>query len=120
MPRLLETAMRFAIARSGVAVVVIAEEILLHHARGDTPPAMIRPTRSVIRPSEDELLAAVEILNAAERVTILAGAGCQGAHDELTAVAGALQAPVVHSLRGKEFVAYDNPLRRRHDRAARV
>ncbi len=107
MPRVLETAMRFAIERSGVAVVVIAEEILLHHAPDDKPPATIRPTKSVIRPSEDELLAAAEVLNAAERVTILAGAGCQGAHDELIAVAGALQAPVVHALRGKEFVAYD-------------
>jgi pyruvate dehydrogenase (quinone) len=109
MPRVLETAMRFAIARSGVAVVVIAEETLIHHAAHDTPPAAIRRAKSVIRPSDDELLAAAEVLNAAERVTILAGAGCQGAHDELIAIAGALQAPVVHSLRGKEFVEYDNP-----------
>jgi pyruvate dehydrogenase (quinone) len=42
-------------------------------------------------------------------VTILAGAGCAGAHDEVVAVAAALQAPVVHALRGKEFVEYDNP-----------
>jgi pyruvate dehydrogenase (quinone) len=49
------------------------------------------------------------VLNAAERVTILAGAGCQGAHDELIALAGALKAPIVHALRGKEFVEYDNP-----------
>jgi pyruvate dehydrogenase (quinone) len=109
MPRVLETAMRFAIERSGVAVVVIAEEILQHRAPDDRPPPIIRPTKSVIRPSDDELLAAAEVLNAAERVTILAGAGCQGAHDELIAVAGALQAPIVHSSRGKEFVEYDNP-----------
>jgi pyruvate dehydrogenase (quinone) len=49
------------------------------------------------------------VLNAAERVTILAGAGCQGAHDEVVALAEALKAPVVHSLRGKEFLEYDNP-----------
>jgi pyruvate dehydrogenase (quinone) len=42
-------------------------------------------------------------------VTILAGAGCAGAHDEVVSVAAALQAPVVHALRGKEFVEYDNP-----------
>jgi pyruvate dehydrogenase (quinone) len=108
MPRVLETAMRFAIARSGVAVVVIAEEILRHHA-ADRRPATIRPTESVIRPADGELRAAAELLNAAERVTILAGAGCQGAHDELITMAAALQAPVVHSMRGKEFVEYDNP-----------
>ena len=49
------------------------------------------------------------MLNAASRVTILAGAGCAGAHDQLIALAGALQAPVVHAFRGKEFVEYDNP-----------
>jgi pyruvate dehydrogenase (quinone) len=42
-------------------------------------------------------------------VTILAGAGCAGAHDQLIGLAGALQAPVVHAFRGKEWVEYDNP-----------
>ncbi len=109
MPRVLETAMRFAIERSGVAVVVIPGEIFLHDAGDRTRPAVIRPTRSVVRPSDEELAEAAAVLNAAKAVTILAGAGCQGAHDEVVAVAGALQAPVVHSMRGKEFVEYDNP-----------
>ena len=63
----------------------------------------------MIRPSDDALASTAQALNAAERVTILAGAGCRGAHDELIALAGALKAPVVHTLRGKEFVEYDNP-----------
>ena len=63
----------------------------------------------MIRPSDDELAAAAQSLNAAERVTILAGAGCRGAHDEVVELARALKAPVVHTLRGKEFVEYDNP-----------
>ncbi len=48
------------------------------------------------------------MLNSARRVTILAGAGCAGAHQQLIDLAGALQAPVVHAFRGKEFVEYDN------------
>ena len=109
MPRVLEIAMRFAIERSGVAVVVIPGEVFLHDAGKNTRPGVIRPTRSVVRPSDEELAAAAEVLNAAEAVTILAGAGCQGAHDEVVAVAEALKAPVVHAMRGKEFVEYDNP-----------
>jgi pyruvate dehydrogenase (quinone) len=109
LPRMLEIAMRFAVERSGVAVVVIPGEIFLHHASPDAPIATIKRTASVIRPADDELAAAAEVLNAAERVTILAGAGCQDAHDEVVALAGALQAPVVHALRGKEFVEYENP-----------
>jgi pyruvate dehydrogenase (quinone) len=49
------------------------------------------------------------VLNQAGAVTILAGAGCAGAHDQLIALADALKAPVVHAFRGKEFVEYDNP-----------
>ena len=109
MPRVLEIAMRFAIERSGVAVVVIPGEVFLHDAGKNTRPGVIRPTRSVVRPSDEELAAAAEALNAAEAVTILAGAGCQGAHDEVVAVAEALKAPVVHAMRGKEFLEYDNP-----------
>jgi pyruvate dehydrogenase (quinone) len=109
LPRILEIAMRHAIERGGVAVVVVPGEIFLHHAGHDVRARVIRKTASVVRPADDALAAAAEVLNAAERVTILAGAGCQGAHDELLAVAGALMAPVVHALRGKEFVEYDNP-----------
>jgi len=109
LPRVLEIAMRFAIERSGAAVVVIPGEIFLADAEHNAKPAGIRPSRAVIRPAETELAAAAELLNAAERVTILAGAGCQGAHDELIRLAGVLKAPIVHSLRGKEFVEYDNP-----------
>jgi pyruvate dehydrogenase (quinone) len=109
LPRVLEIAMRHAIERAGVAVVVVPGEIFLHHVGHDARPAVIEPAASVIRPSDDALAAAAESLNAAERVTILAGAGCSGAHDEVVALARALKAPVVHTLRGKEAVEYDNP-----------
>jgi len=68
----------------------------------------IRPTASVIRPDNASLAAAAGVLNSAERVTILAGVGCAGAHQQLIDLAGALQAPVLHAFRGKEFVEYDN------------
>jgi pyruvate dehydrogenase (quinone) len=52
---------------------------------------------------------AADLLNGAERVTILGGAGVAGAHDELIALAEALKSPVVHAMRGKEYIEYDNP-----------
>lgn len=107
-PRVLQMAMRAAIEENGVAVVVIPGEIFLHKS-GDVPVAPVLPTHSVIRPTDDELRRAAAILNRSTNVTILAGAGAQGAHDELVALAATLQAPVVHALRGKEFVEYDNP-----------
>jgi pyruvate dehydrogenase (quinone) len=108
-PWVLEIAMRTAIERRGVSVVVVPGEVFL----GESPAAWkVRPvlkTESIIRPDDRSLNAAAEVLNRSNRVTILAGAGCAGAHDELIRVAAALKAPVLHALRGKEFVEYDNP-----------
>ncbi|MGY2702253.1 ubiquinone-dependent pyruvate dehydrogenase [Nocardioides sp. HB32] len=110
LPRVLEIAMRAAVERRGVAVVVVPGEVFRsrpsQRGRGVTS---IRPTHSAVVPTDGDLEAAAHLLNDAGRVTILAGAGCAGAHDELLAVAERLKAPIVHALRGKEFVEYDNP-----------
>lgn len=109
-PRILEMAMRAAVEENGVAVVVIPGEIFLQRA-GETgwTTRPVRPTRSIVRPDEESVRRAADILNAAERVTILGGAGVAGAHDALIELASTLQAPIVHALRGKEFIEYDNP-----------
>src|SRR5580658_7269881 len=109
LPRVLEMAMRAALARGGVAVVVVPGEVFLADAPSHPDPVAIRATSSVVRPDEASLAAAAQVLNDASAVTIMAGAGCAGAHDQLMALAGALKAPVVHAFRGKEFVEYDNP-----------
>ena len=109
MPRVLEIAMRTAIARGGVGVVVIPGNLFFADVPSGSTATAVRPAPSVIRPADGPLAAAAEVLNAASRVTILAGAGCAGAHDQLIAIAGALKAPVLHAFRGKEFVEYDNP-----------
>ncbi len=109
LPRLLEMAMAAALQRHGVAVVVVPGEVFLADAPHHVTPSAKRAVSPVMRPDDQGLTAAAEVLNAASQVTILAGAGCAGAHDQLMALAGALQAPVVHAFRGKEFVEYDNP-----------
>lgn len=107
-PRVLQMAMRAAVEENGVAVVVIPGEVFLHKV-GDLRVTPVLPTRSICRPADDELRKAATILNNSSKITILAGAGVEGAHDELVTLAGTVQAPVVHALRGKEFVEYDNP-----------
>src|SRR6202012_4807100 len=109
LPRVLETAMRAALARGGVAVVVVPGEVFLHKAPADPNPVAIWAAAPVVRPDEVSLARAAEVLNRASAVTILAGAGGAGAHDQLIALADALKAPVVHAFGGKEFVEYDNP-----------
>lgn len=108
-PRILAMAMRAAVERNGVAVVVVPGEIFLAKAPQATPPTVVRAARTVARPQEADLREAAALLNAGRRVTVLAGAGAAGAHDDLVRLAEVLKAPVVHTLRGKEHVEYDNP-----------
>jgi pyruvate dehydrogenase (quinone) len=108
-PYVLDIAVRTAVEKRGVAVLVVPGDILLHAVENTRAAATIRSSAGVARPGDRELDAAAEALNRAGRVTILAGAGCAGGHDEVVGIAAALQAPVVHSLRGKEFVEHDNP-----------
>jgi pyruvate dehydrogenase (quinone) len=108
MPRTLEIAMRTAIARRGVAVVVLPGDVGLREAvvKESHPIAYVE---SAERPTVQGIEQLAAELNAAKKITILGGAGCAGAHDQLVALAGKLKAPIVHAMRGKEFIEYDNP-----------
>lgn len=111
MPRTLEVAIREAVGKRGVSVVVIPGDIALQPAT-DVPlskAAALLPPQPLTVPPAADLDRLATMLNDGARVTILGGSGCAGAHDELLAVAERLQAPVVHALRGKEHIEWDNP-----------
>jgi pyruvate dehydrogenase (quinone) len=109
MPRILEIAIQTALSKRGVSVVVLPGDVALLNAENDDRRVnfTFATPHTVPRPEELDRLASE--LARASRVTILAGAGCAGAHDQLIQLAAKLQAPIVHAMRGKEFVEYDNP-----------
>src|SRR5437868_12422413 len=109
MPRVLEIAMQTAIARRGVSVVALPGDIALRNAVEQEPRLHFPPPKPTVCPAHDEIEGLAKVLNGSGKITILAGAGCAGAHAELIALAGKLNAPIVHALRGKEFIEYDNP-----------
>jgi pyruvate dehydrogenase (quinone) len=109
MPRTLEIAIQTALSKRGVAVVVLPGDVALLNAEDDDRRVNFTFARPHIVPRPEELDQLAAELNRATRITILAGAGCAEAHDELIEVASRLQAPIVHAMRGKEFVEYDNP-----------
>ena len=109
LPWALEVAMQTAISRRGVAVLVIPGDVAAKPAPPDEPRRRFSIPHPLTRPADEELDRMAELLNKASKITILGGAGCEGAHAELVAVAEKLKAPIVHALRGKEFIEYDNP-----------
>jgi pyruvate dehydrogenase (quinone) len=108
LPQILARAMREAVSRRGVAVVVLSGDIALKPLEAP-PPTWFHANAPLIRPTDDDVLNLANLLNTSKRVTIMCGAGCAGAHDEVVELAGLLKAPVVHALRGKEHIEYDNP-----------
>lgn len=109
MPRTLEIAIQTALSKRGVAVIVLPGDVALLNAENDDRRVNFTFAQPHIIPRPEELDRLAAELNQAQRVTILAGAGCAGAHDTLIRLAGRLQAPIVHAMRGKEFIEYDNP-----------
>lgn len=111
MPRILEVAIREAIAKRGVSVVVIPGDVALLPT-SDAPTAKaasLLPVTPSVAPAQSEITQLAALLNGGKRVTVLCGSGCQGAHDLLLSLGKRLQSPMVHALRGKEHVEWDNP-----------
>ncbi len=111
MPGRLNDAIRAAVGLRGVAVLVIPGDVAMRPAASKivAQPAGLLPPIAVVRPRDRDLDALAELLNEGDRVTLLCGRGCARAHDEVVALAKALQAPVVHALAGKEHLEWGNP-----------
>ena len=110
LPGVLESAIRAAIGRGGVAVVVIPGDVALQDY--DAPiskPAALAIRQPITVPAAEQLDALAAILNAGRRITLLCGRGCAGAHDALIRLGETLRSPMVHALGGKEHVEWDNP-----------
>src|SRR3954470_2851870 len=97
-----------ALTRRGVAVLVVPADIA-NAASHEEPPYTVHARRPIVRPSDPDLDEIAAILNKSKAITIYAGAGCDGAHDEVVATAARLKAPMAHTSRGKDFVEHDNP-----------
>jgi pyruvate dehydrogenase (quinone) len=109
MPELLHRAIRTAIGQRGVAVLVIPGDVALQKApdtRAVPFPALAAPR---LVPDEATLRQVADLVDGSKAVTLLCGSGTAGAHDEVVALAAALNAPIVHAYRGKEWIEYDNP-----------
>ncbi|MDR5816639.1 ubiquinone-dependent pyruvate dehydrogenase [Caballeronia sp. LZ033] len=107
-PRVLERAMRAALDQRGVAVIVLPGDVALSEGPG-IEPRWTASAPGAIVPSDTELDKLAGLLNGCEAVTIMCGSGVAGSHDEVVTLADTLGAPVVHALRGKQFIEYENP-----------
>jgi pyruvate dehydrogenase (quinone) len=97
-----------ALTKRGVAVLVVPADVANLPAHHEAPYT-VHARRPVLRPSDADLDEIASTLNEGNAITIYAGAGCAGAHDEVVATAARLKAPTAHTSRGKDFIEHDNP-----------
>lgn len=109
LPYVLGLAMRKAILHRGVAVIVLPGDIALKPAPQTASASWYAPQPPLVQPEDTEISRLAHLLNDASNITLLCGSGCAGAHQEVIQLAATLKAPIVHALRGKEHLEYDNP-----------
>src|SRR5471032_1163362 len=109
LPQVLGIAMRKAILNRGVSVIVLPGDVALKPAPEEATAKWYPPQLPVVQPNASEMEKLAVALNGAKNITLMCGSGCAGAHDEVVKLAEILKAPVVHALRGKEHIEWDNP-----------
>ena len=108
-PRVIRSAIHHAYGAPGVAVLTLPGDVADLETSAPAPDVLTRPNAPRVIPAAEDVQALADAINAAGKVTIFAGAGTRGAHDDVIALADKLAAPIGHSLRGKEHIQYDNP-----------
>ncbi|NNG35390.1 pyruvate dehydrogenase [Nakamurella aerolata] len=107
-PRVVNAAMAHATGLGGVAVITLPGDIADEQATAEAVP-FTPVTKGMLVPDAGVISELATAINDAKTVAIFAGAGAADAHDEIVELAERIGAPIGHSLRGKDFVQYDNP-----------
>ncbi len=108
-PGVIHHAIAAAYAGRGVAHLTIPQDVIGAKAEGRvTSVATLKPA-SERAASEAEIAEIARRIDGAGSVMIMCGAGCHGAAEELRALSDRLKAPLNHSVKGKDIMAYDDP-----------
>lgn len=106
--RLTTLAAQAALTKRGVAVLIVPGDLSALEVE-EGPAYSVHVPRPIIRPSDAELDQIAALLNKGGRITVYAGAGCEGAQKQVVKFCETLKAPMVHTSRAKDFVEPDNP-----------
>ncbi|AUH43857.1 pyruvate dehydrogenase [Streptomyces sp. CMB-StM0423] len=109
MPRIARIAAQHAVGANEVAVLVLPGDIADKQAANPTGHTVPCARPAAIVPDPQTVRELADALNGADRVALFAGAGVRGAHAQVMRLAETVKAPVGHTLRGKEWIQYDNP-----------
>ena len=108
-PGVIHQAIAAAYAGRGVAHLTLPQDVIAAKAEGAvTSVATLRPRQEFVASSE-EVAEIARRIDKAENVLIMCGGGCHGAVDLLRALSDRLKAPLIHSVKGKDIMPFDDP-----------
>src|SRR5262249_61829 len=108
-PAVIHQAISAAYAGRGVAHLTLPQDVISAKSPGPAPRgATLKPLPELAASAEDISKIAHQI-DAVNTVVIMCGSGCHGAADELRALSDRLKAPLIHSVKGKDIMPFDDP-----------
>ena len=108
-PALIHQAIAAAYAGRGVAHLTVPVDVLTAKADGGVASIGTLKPSPEISASEDDIAEAARRIDGAGAIVIMCGGGCHGAAEELRALSDRLKAPLIHSVKGKDIMPYDDP-----------
>ena len=108
-PAVIHQAIAAAYAGRGVAHLTVPVDVFSAKADRSVPSLATLKPKSEIAASEEDIAGIARRLDEAGGIVIMCGAGSHGAADELRALSDRLKAPLIHSVKGKDIMPYDDP-----------
>src|ERR1700675_2341982 len=108
-PAVIHQAIAAAYAGRGVAHLTLPLDVIEAKADGSLSSIATLKPRSEVIPSADDIADIARRIDAADSVVIMCGNGCHGAVEQLRALSDRLKAPLIHSVKGKDIMPFDDP-----------
>src|ERR1700722_10674273 len=108
-PAVIHQAIATAYAGRGVAHLTLPQDVINARAEGSVSSLATLKPRPEIIAGEADIAEIARRIDQAGSIVIMCGAGCHGAAEELRALSDRLKAPLIHSVKGKDIMPYDDP-----------
>jgi pyruvate dehydrogenase (quinone) len=108
-PGVFHQAIATAYAGRGVAHLTLPQDVIMAKAEGEFSSVATLKPRQEFAASDEDIAEITRLINQADSVVIMCGGGCRGAADQLRALSDRLKAPLIHSVKGKDIMPYDDP-----------
>jgi pyruvate dehydrogenase (quinone) len=108
-PAVIHQAIAAAYAGRGVAHLTLPQDVIEAKADGEISSVATLKPRTELTANDADVAEITRRLDEAGSVVLMCGDGCHGAAQELRALADRLKAPLVHTVKGKDIMPYDDP-----------